>query len=129
MSGAPRSIGGAWLTTALVITGVVLVLCLLPGDGLPEIHSDGFDKFQHAVAFAALGFAWHRARVGLRVAAAIGVVLAAATELGQGLLDVGRTAEGGDVAADLAGLAVGLLVSVWSAGERRAREPGSSRRP
>ena len=102
-----------WRVAAIGLTCAVVVACLLPADDLPQVPGNGFDKLQHLFAFVLLGFCWHRSGAGLYGTLAVGLLLAAGTEVGQTLMREGRTGEVLDALADLAGLLVGVGVSWW----------------
>jgi len=89
-----------------------MVLALNPGvPGLPASVL-GWDKLEHAAAFAALGvllrYGWPK--VSWRLQAAALLAYGVAIELVQGLPAVGRTPSAADVAADGAGIVIGLLL-------------------
>lgn len=98
------------LFTALLIT--VLVLALMPA--VPRMPSLGWDKLNHAAAFAALAFAARFAfpslpRANLWLSLAL-LSLGGAIELVQALVP-SRMADGIDLVADGLGIGVGLLVA------------------
>lgn len=102
---------GPWHLIALALTTGLLVLCFLPGDATPEAPMVNFDKAVHAIAFAAVTFAWRRAGLGLLPALLLGVTLAIVTEGGQALLANGRSGELLDLAADAVGVVLGLVLT------------------
>jgi VanZ family protein len=88
----------------------VTVLCLMPQ---PPRLSTGWDKSNHALAFAALAFTavwalWPR-RAWWVLAAAL-LAYGGAIEIAQSLLPP-RTAEWGDLLADGVGIALGLAAA------------------
>ena len=103
----------AWLWTAFL-----LVLCLLPRHLTPERSSAAMagtvphlDKLVHFGLFAVFGLLWTRALAPSprrRAVLVIGALLAAGTELAQGLVVVDRDPNLLDALADLAGLAGGV---------------------
>jgi len=96
----------------------VLALCLMPP--VQHLPSTGWDKANHALAFAvlaALGLAAYPARAA-RVLPGL-LALGALIELLQSLTGY-RAAEWLDLAADAAGLVAGWLLARWSAAYRRA---------
>jgi len=114
-----------WAILLAVLAVVVLVLALLPKD--QPSPTLGWDKLNHASAFAALALCGHfafrtRAWVNTKVAAALlafGIVI----ELLQ-LMAPGRRASLADVVADIVGITIGLVLAarVARAMDRR-REP------
>jgi VanZ family protein len=57
------------------------------------------------------------------IIAVSGLALAVITELGQATSLVGRDASLGDGIADVAGVAIGLIVAAWFAGRSNVPEP------
>lgn len=106
---------------ALSWTSLLLVACLVPSHWLrvneSQVHVgiSHFDKLVHGLLFAGFGFLWiqsvHTRRGRTRVLVG-GVLLAALTELGQGLPIVGRDTDLLDGLADVVGLLVGLVVGL-----------------
>ncbi len=102
-----------WRCLLLVAMLVLLVLCLVPVP--PQVPSTGWDKSNHALAFAVLAFLGHRAWPGRT-----GPVLLGLLAYG-GLIEVlqsftpSRFAEWGDLLADGVGLLLGEAVArlVW----------------
>jgi hypothetical protein len=103
----------AWLALWLFgVTGVIVV-CLMPGPDLPDLHVS--DKLEHALAFALLAASavqlFERGRA--LVAVAIGLLaLGIGIELAQGLLTTTRDMDPADVIADGAGILAGLAVAL-----------------
>lgn len=101
---------------SIASAALILALTLMPlpeGDG-PGLFP-GADKLVHFALFALYGLAAQadaaargRLRVGATAAAAVGLFMAAGTELAQAFIP-GRGADLADFAADAAGLAFGLL--------------------
>ncbi|CAN5845725.1 hypothetical protein BH23PLA1_BH23PLA1_01070 [soil metagenome] len=117
---------------ALAWTLVILTICWLPTKYVqPDVKPGGFslgelhvDKLGHTGIFAILSYLlisvpWLRQRPGLVVF--LGGVVAVVSEVGQGLLPTGRTADLFDLLADLAGVFLGVWVY------RRLRGPLSER--
>jgi VanZ family protein len=98
-----------WRTTLGVLAIVVLYLALTPSP--PDNLDTGWDKLNHALAFAALAVsACFSAQVSPRrllLAGALLVAFGGVIELLQAL--VGRDAEWGDLLADSVGMTTGLL--------------------
>lgn len=91
---------------------VVLWLSLIPSPPVPKTGLLGWDKFQHAVAYGLLtllGFhAFNNCSVFRRrlIAAAVAsVFFGALVEVAQGMFTTTRTAEAGDLTADIIGAA------------------------
>ncbi len=103
--------------SAFVVTFVaILVLALLPESLLQEFGIDiglGYDKLNHAIAFAALavlgslGWPERKARLILFLA-----VVGAAIEILQGTTLIGRDLDVFDWVADCIGMACGLVVAM-----------------
>ena len=100
-----------WRLLACACTVGVLVLCYLPGDATPHPPIVNLDKVLHGLAFCAVAFAWRRAGLTVLQTLALGFGLAAVTEGGQALMQSGRSGDVGDFAADLGGVALGLLLA------------------
>lgn len=107
------------LVAAVVWTVLLLGVHSIPKAKLEHIpggeyvHKEGPDKIGHAVMFMVLGVLW--CRVVPRRAAAIvvaGIGYGAALEFYQSRLVAGRTGSATDVAADAAGLVIGIGVIV-----------------
>ncbi|MEM6294368.1 MAG: VanZ family protein [Myxococcota bacterium] len=71
------------------------------------------DKVSHLLGFAGLAGAWWCAFGRKPWAAALGLVFAVVTEVGQGYLPYPRSPEVGDAVADAVGVALGLVVTPW----------------
>ena len=91
----------------LLVSAVVL---FTPSSGVPTVHP-GVDKLIHAGLFAALALAGRWA--GIRPAAlAVGLAAyAGVSEVLQAVLPIGRDGTWTDALADVAGVALGLLVA------------------
>jgi VanZ family protein len=97
-----------------MLAAFILLLSLLPGKDLPEVHL--WDKLEHTLAYVALAFCFgsvvvRRDYVWLWLAL---VAFGGAIELLQA--QVGRDAEWGDLLADGIGTTVGLLVALTPLG-------------
>lgn len=115
-----------WRWLLWLLGAVITVLALTPA---PEEQVGlGWDKLNHAAAFAALGWCaalGYRGTRGQTLAALAGVLaFGAAIELLQ-LSVPNRSAEWADLAADAIGMAIGaLLARVWlQRGATRATAP------
>jgi VanZ family protein len=98
-----------------------LVVLFNPASATPAVWPR-MDKLVHLALFAALALTGRRAGlppVGLTVGL---VVYAGLSEVLQGVLPLGRTADPLDALTDVLGVAVGLVVARWTA-SRTAAEP------
>ena len=90
-------------------TLLILVLCALPGEDVPEVDIIAIDKLVHLILFAVFGILWLRsaghptARTGFSVVV-VGIAFGIATELFQEWLDWGRTMDVWDAVADSIGV-------------------------
>jgi VanZ family protein len=117
----PLSHVRAWVAASVLLVAAVVVASLgpaLPGPGL-----DNVDKLEHVFAYAVLatwfGGLYPRARY-LRVALAL-CALGLGLEILQHLMGRGRTGDPYDMAANLAGIVIGLLLGAWRTGGWAAR--------
>lgn len=96
------------LILAVLWTVLATVLLLLPGEYVPDANVFGADKLVHASIFALFAVLWLSAlpeapgRVLL-----VGLLFAVGTELLQGAMASGRTADPYDIVANVLGLAIG----------------------
>jgi VanZ family protein len=107
---------------------LVLLACALPRQNLPEAPGvtasiPFLDRWVHFAIFGLWSALWSIALPGRRAALAIfalGAVYGGFTELLQGWLGWGRTADVIDWVADLVGVAlgIGLALAITSRGER-----------
>ncbi|MGJ3230706.1 MAG: VanZ family protein [Oceanicaulis sp.] len=113
---------------ALAVAGLAAVIALIPGNAGPPTLI-GWDKLDHAAAFAAITLlarcGWPSvARIGLAAAVfAYGIGI----ELAQSAAPVGRVASVSDVAANAAGIGLGLAIS-WAFGRIGDAAPYLDRR-
>jgi hypothetical protein len=110
-AGFPGARARAWCAFTLALA-VNLYVLFNPGGGDTASFVPHRDKIVHMVVFAAVAWTGRRAGIGVRV---LGVALAAhavESELVQHLFLSGRTGDPWDVAADLAGVAAGLLLPI-----------------
>jgi VanZ family protein len=98
---------------------VVTVLFLMPNAPDPDAGLTNFDKIAHSAVFFLLTLLLFRV-LKRRVPLKIGVISAAVVSLaGYGVLIeflqyfTGRSSEAGDIAADIAGIAAGTLLSIF----------------
>ncbi len=87
----------------------------IPASSLPTSALFTADKLLHFGCFFTLTILWQRALTGswkkrAVLALVIGVAFGAATEVYQGLMPIGRTADVFDLLADTAGCLVGLAL-------------------
>jgi hypothetical protein len=118
LSSFRKRLAAFWASTWTLL---ILVACWTPRGDLPVPEEPGLfgfsvphlDKLIHAAMFAGFGFLWmHAGRPDRRRAARVlglGLILAALTEAGQALPIVARDAALDDLAADAAGLCLGVL--------------------
>lgn len=109
-----------WLVLCIGLTVLILWLSLLPPDSLPS-SGLGWDKLNHAAAIAAvtllafLAFRPHGSAAG--AALWYGLSLGALIEILQALFTTSRSAEWGDLLADLIG--AGFIFCVLTLLKRR----------
>ena len=105
-----------WKRAAAVAwTLLIILLCSLPGDSLPDVSIFSADKRGHFGMFAVLSFLWmYSMKSPFQVRSwrviVLGFALAGLTEVYQGLFVPGREPEVLDVLAN----AAGVLVGVWA---------------
>ena len=114
-----------WLAVFIVLSAVTLVVALLPAERAPE--ASGWDKLDHALAFAALGavgvFALHWLRRGVVLVLPLLAGLGALIEFLQ-MFVPSRMADVHDLLADVVGAAIGTglaWIVVRVLGERPPR--------
>ncbi|MEM9665858.1 MAG: VanZ family protein [Bacteroidota bacterium] len=102
---------------ALLWTLAILVGCSVPGQELPAAPFFSFDKVIHLVVFAGFGWLWMQTQTwsGRAVAGVVlfGLLYAIGTELYQGWMPIGRSADPYDALADVAGLLAGVAAAGW----------------
>lgn len=107
--------GALWL-------GIGVVATLMPSRFIPAdiVNNDGW---AHAAAFGVAVALWTVALPGRAWAVlAVAAVAAVGSEVAQATLLAGRDAQWADVAADCAGIAVGLLVGLAASAALAGRE-------
>ena len=112
--GAPvprRRVWAVAAVLALVLQVAVLYTPVVPD--VPGTAVPGADKVVHAAVFAAVTLTGLRAGVSGWVVAAYGLAHAGVSEALQHVLLAGRTGDGGDVVADVVGVAAGLVAGWW----------------
>ncbi|KQW44973.1 hypothetical protein ASD88_18900 [Pelomonas sp. Root662] len=112
-----------WRALLALLLIVITWLALSPAP--PRTVDTGWDKSNHALAFAALAFAavwamWPRPRQWLVLVAAL-LVYGGAIEVAQGFVP-SRSADWLDVLADGLGIAIGLAAA-WPVAGTAARRP------
>ena len=100
-----------WRVLAWLGTITVILLCYLPAPSLPSPGLPHVDKFEHVLAFFAIGLAWRLSGLSVRSVLLLGLGVILLTEIGQALLPTGRTGDVLDALSDAAGLAAGLLLA------------------
>ena len=104
-----------WIAANVLLITTVTSLTIVPAIFAPTPLTDvpGIDKWLHAVTFAvlALWFTGQYARPSYWKIAAGLIAYGAAIEIGQSLIPY-RTAEWGDLAADAAGVLVGVVIAL-----------------
>ena len=119
VTGPPREHGALARGAFAVAVLVSLAVLFAPPSDVPSSPA-GVDKVVHFSLFAVLALTGRWAGIGGRVLAALLVLYAAGSELLQGTDLVNRDASFGDLVADSAGVAAGLLL--WRLiASRRAR--------
>jgi len=94
-------------------TATLLVACFLPSKLVEPTVALWVDKVVHFVLFAGFSGFWLLDAVDsntkrLRQVLIAGLLLAVLTEIGQGVLPIGRSAEWWDLGANLLGLLTGI---------------------
>ena len=112
-----------WIAAAIAWTIVILALCSIPGQDLPQVQVLSADKIAHFTLFAAFAWLWMNSlalpvRMRFAIVFACGLAYAVLTEVYQGLIPIGREPDIWDSAANAAGLLVGS--ALWWSGRRRS---------
>lgn len=98
----------------LIVSVVILIALLLPGDSLPDVGSGGLDKFVHFAMFAtwavAVRYDLDRNPFPFLLILVAGISFGVLSELLQVWVDR-RTVDFYDMAADAVGVIAGLLIS------------------
>lgn len=102
------------MKSATIVASVLIIIAvLIPGGNLPSVGIGGFDKMVHIGMFAlwivAVCYDFSLRSSHYPLVFAVGLVFSLTTELLQ-LLVEGRSFDWLDMAADAAGLLVGLLI-------------------
>jgi len=108
--------GRWWLAIGWLLVLTVLVVCLVPAEELPKTGMS--DKSEHLIAFCGL-MLWFAGLFPrshyLRIAIAL-FALAVGIEIAQSWMNVGRSGDVWDVAADSIGIAIGLVLAYGGLG-------------
>lgn len=98
----------------ILVSLLIIVAVLIPGQNLPDVSIGGYDKLIHAVMFAlwacALRYDFEQLRYRYFAVFLVGLLFSILTEVLQ-LLVEGRSYDMFDMLADMTGLGAGLLVS------------------
>lgn len=106
-----------WFGAGMVIAAVILIVCLLPGNKLPELKNIS-DKTEHMLAFATLAF-WFGSILVRRDIVWLALALVAfggLIELAQATMKLGRQGDVNDLIADAIGVAVGIALALTPLG-------------
>ncbi|HWL61330.1 MAG TPA: hypothetical protein VNQ32_00890 [Steroidobacteraceae bacterium] len=106
-----------WFGVGVVIALFTAVVCLMPGNNLPDLRGVS-DKVEHFAAFGLLSF-WFSSilvRRDLIWMALVLLVFGGLIELAQELMRWGRQGELLDLAADGGGILVGMLLALTPLG-------------
>ncbi len=105
-----------WFGVGVLMALVVLVVCLVPGQNLPDVRLS--DKSEHVLAFLLLSF-WFGSIVVRRDLLWLVVALVAfggLIELAQGAMHLGREADLRDLLADTVGVLLGQALALTPLG-------------
>lgn len=103
-----------WL--AFVWTLVILILCFLPSDEVPDVHIPLIDKWVHFIMFGTFSFLWVSTFLRFKKYHLVLIFITAVlygwfVEIVQGQLTfLGRSQDNMDVLADAVGGFIGLVV-------------------
>ena len=101
-----------WIAISVALVGAIVYSSLTPDLVLPT--PDGFDKVEHFTAYCGLAVwftgLYPRARYWQVVSGLLALGLG--VEVAQGVMQLGRSAEPLDMAANAAGVGVGLLLAL-----------------
>ena len=117
-----------WRVVLVVLVVLVGLLALVPVP--PQAMTTGWDKLNHASAFAALALA---ARLAVPAGARSAWVAASALLAYGGLIEIaqlfvpGREGEWADLLGDAVGVALGTALATWVLVRRRRIEPPPGR--
>lgn len=114
----------SWRLLAWLSTAGVLVMCFVPGSGVPQHEVFKSDKLFHVLAFLIVAYCWRRSGLTSAKALLVGILLALGTEIGQELIGMGRQGDVLDVLADSIGTVLGVAIAACLAPARRA--PGQA---
>jgi len=101
-----------WMAMSAVLVAAIVYASLMPNLSLPV--PGNFDKVEHFTSYCGLAVwftgLYPRSRYWMVVAGLLGLGLG--LEVAQGLMQLGRSAEPLDMAANAAGVGVGLLLAL-----------------
>lgn len=100
---------------ATLWTLLIFILCLIPGNELPEVNIPLVDKWTHVILFGIFAFLWlctipSRKPQVLFIVFIITVFLGWLVEYIQGHYTIGRSQDNMDILADAIGGAVGVAI-------------------
>ncbi len=111
---------GRWRATNIFMMITILALTMVPAFWATDLRPGwlALDKWMHGLTFAflALWYTGQYARASYWLIALGLLLYGAIIEIGQSMIPY-RTAEWGDLAADLAGIAAGILIAIAVTGE------------
>jgi hypothetical protein len=112
----PLAHAPAWIVASVLLVAAVVYASLVPSAPVADVGN--LDKAAHALAYAALatwfGGLFPRARYGRVGLALCGLGLG--LEILQQAMGWGRSGDPYDMAANVAGIAAGLLLGLWFTG-------------
>ena len=100
---------GARLALAVLFSIAIFAACSIPGHSLPMSIIWSWDKLWHLAAFGTFAILWRRAGAGVPATALGGFAFGAAIEVWQQFAPIGRFFDELDLAANAAGLVIGLV--------------------
>ena len=108
---------GLWIALSVILVAAVVYGSLQPDFG-PDVPAN-FDKVEHFAAYLglALWFTGLYARSRYWIVAASLVAFGLAIEAAQDAMNLGRSAEALDMAANVLGVAIGLAIALRWSGE------------
>jgi hypothetical protein len=112
----PLTHAPAWLAASALLVAAVVVASLVPGDAGPDVGN--MDKLGHGLAYAVLA-TWFGGLVARRWYWGVAISLALlgiGLEVLQDLVARNRSGDPHDVAANVAGIGMGLALAWWRTG-------------
>lgn len=99
---------------ALLLAGITIVILFMALSPAPPTNGFGWDKANHAVAMTAVTvvamLSVRPAKRAVLIGSLYALVFGVLIEIMQGLFTVNRSAEWGDLGADMVGIAVACIV-------------------